>query len=308
MALGQSPDAFNLQGFIDAAVKSGSRRIVIPPGRYRVTPQRREHLGLRNLNDIEIVAQGVELVCTQTTRAVTIAGCNNLTLRGLTIDYDPLPFTQGVITNISPDGRAITVELFEGYPPAAAATNVKFEVFARETRTLREGELRVGPPQVLDARHLRFIKQLPLPDGIERIGDLVVTIAAHAPDGSIPHAVFAEDCAGLTLEAVTLFASPTFGFLEHGCERSTYRRCRVDRRPLESDLKPRGAARLRSLNADAFHSAEAPLGPSIVDCTAQFMGDDAVNIHGHYHLVIGSRGKLLRVLAQRWRSAHGSAG
>lgn len=35
---------FDLQGFIDRAIKDGAKRIVISPGRYRVRPKRREHL------------------------------------------------------------------------------------------------------------------------------------------------------------------------------------------------------------------------------------------------------------------------
>jgi len=39
------------------------------------------------------------------------------------------------------------------------------------------------------------------------------------------------------------------------------------------------------LNADAFHSKHASVGPSIVDCIARFNGDDSVNICGDYHLI-----------------------
>ena len=86
---------FDLQKFVDGAVQAGQKKIVVPPGRYRVTPHDRQHLVLANLHDIEIVADGVEMICTQTTRAVSIANCSNLTLRGLSVDYDPLPYTQG---------------------------------------------------------------------------------------------------------------------------------------------------------------------------------------------------------------------
>ena len=60
---------------------------------------------------------------------------------------------------------------------------------------------------------------------------------------------------------------------------------------------PRGAARTRSLNADAFHSVEALCGPAIIGCTAKFQGDDCVNIHGTYHFVAASEGAVLRVTA-----------
>src|SRR5512138_3846826 len=96
-AVRSKAEPFDLQGFIQREVGSGKQRIVVPPGRYRVAPKNREHLALRGLKDITINAEGVEMVCTETTRALTISCCTNVTLRGLTIDYDPLPFTQGCI-------------------------------------------------------------------------------------------------------------------------------------------------------------------------------------------------------------------
>ena len=129
--------SFDLQGYLDQATQESQTRIVIPPGRYRVTPRNRQHLLLHNLRDIEIIAEDVEMICTETTRAITITHCTNVTLRGLVIDYDPLPFTQGRITGFSADKTLHEIELFEGYPPAATARNFKYEIFRPDTRTLR---------------------------------------------------------------------------------------------------------------------------------------------------------------------------
>jgi hypothetical protein len=60
---------FDLQGFIDAALARGDRTIRVPPGRYRVKPQRAQHLVLRGLNVVVIDCTGVEMICTETTRA-----------------------------------------------------------------------------------------------------------------------------------------------------------------------------------------------------------------------------------------------
>jgi hypothetical protein len=55
---------------------------------------------------------------------------------------------------------------------------------------------------------------------------------------------------------------------------------------------------LRSLDADAFHSKHAITGPTYLQCTARFMGDDCVNICGDYHMIMASQGNELRVLAK----------
>ena len=115
--------AFDLQGFIDREILAGKQRIVVPPGQYRVTPHDRQHLVLRNLKDIQVIADDVEMICTETTRALTISHCTNVTVRGLMIDDDPLPFTQVRISAFGPGKTNAEIELFAGYPPADSARN-----------------------------------------------------------------------------------------------------------------------------------------------------------------------------------------
>jgi hypothetical protein len=290
---------FDLQGFIDGELRAGKKRIVIPPGRYPVTPRHQRHLALRDLHDVEIAADGVEMACTETTQAVSITNCRNVTLRGLVIDYDPLPFTQGRITGFSADKGVHEIELFDGYPPAAAARAFKYEIFRPDTRTLRCDDRYPGRVEVIDARHLRVIHPGGRASDEEQVGDLVVLGAEHAPHGSAPHAVELNRCVNLRLENIRLYSSNCFGFLELNCEGSTYYRCKIDRRAAADDPVRRASPRLRSLNADAFHSKHAVKGPAYIECTARFMGDDCINICGDYHMVMGSSGKRLRVLAKQ---------
>jgi hypothetical protein len=289
---------FDLQGFIDSALTAGQKLVRVPPGRYRVRPHRAQHLVLQGLEDVVIDCTGVEMICTETTRAVTIADCKRLTLRGLAVDYDPLPFTQGRITALSPDKKIHDVKLFPGYPRAPAARNEKYEVFRPDTRVLRRETPHIEKLEVVDDAHLRLTKAGGGPTDPEEVGDIVVINAVHAPGGFAAHAIDCHDCDRVVLEDVTVHASNCFGFLEHDCEATVYRRCRYDRRPPATDLAAR-EPRIRSGNADAFHSKHARIGPRYLECVARFMGDDAVNICGDYHLVMASTGTSLRVLAKR---------
>jgi hypothetical protein len=289
---------FDLQGFVDAGLKAGKQRIVVPPGRYRVKPHDRQHLVLRDLKDITIVADGVEMICTETTRAVTISHCTNVTLRGLVIDYDPLPFTQGRITGFSPDKKVQEVELFEGYPAAGTASNFKYEVFRPDTRTLRCDDRYVEKIEAVDARHLRIFLPHERAVSPEKKGDLIVIGSDYAPHGKMSHAVACTRNVHVRLEGIVVFASDCFGFIEGDCAGSVYDHCRIDRRPAADDPVKRSDPRLRSLNADAFHSNDAVEGPSYLGCVAKFMGDDCINIHGAYHFITHSQGATLRVLAK----------
>ncbi len=295
-----SDTCFDLQGLIDTQIKAGSKRIVVPSGVYRVKPQHGEHLALRDLKDIEIVAENAEMICTETTRAMTIANCRNVTVRGLTIDYDPLPFTQGRIVALAKDKSWLEFEIIDGYPENL---EMRIEIFDSQTGLLKRDTYYGWQPfESLGNRRYRVKKE----DGyqynpqrdIEEIGDILVTNSSDAPGGNIPHAIVCENNIDVELADISLYASNCFGFLEVNCQKSTYRRCKIDRRPLDSDIQPRGLRRLRSLNADAFHSKHAVIGPQILECTAHFQGDDCVNICGDYHMVMKSDGTKLRVLAK----------
>lgn len=289
-----------LPDLIQRQLDAGEKKVVIPPGTYRVAPVKGHHLRLANLKDVEIIADGVEMICTETTRALTIEGCENLTIRGLSIDYDPLPFTQGKIVSISDDTLTHEIELFEDYPPAEAALASKYEIYDPETRLLRFGSYfglsikKVSDRRVSMTIGKNYANQSFRP---ERVGDWVVMSSRHTTGPFIPHAIQADRCENLTLDGVSVYAFG-FGFFETNCSASTYRRCRVDRRPLEEEIAPRQHARLRSLNIDAFHSKHANIGPSYIECEARFMADDGIAINGHYHLITESRGDTLRVIGK----------
>lgn len=289
-----------IQKTIDEALRAGKSEIVLPAGRYEVRPQEGTHLLLENLSDVTIDASGVELVCTETTRAISIKFCTNLTIRGLTVDYDPLPFTQGRIADISADGHTHTIHLFEGYPPAESAIGFKYEIFQSDGETLRFGEYHDVLVEVLNARALRVIKaeSQRWKEGGEQVGDLIVIGSEKVFGGALPHALVAENCRNLELDKITLYASNSFGFLETDCDRTVYRDCRIGRRSPDSDPIVREQPRLRSLNADAYHSKFAVHGPRLLNCSASYQGDDAVNINGSYHLITSASQEILHVLAK----------
>jgi hypothetical protein len=290
---------FDLQGFIDSKAAAGDTTIVIPPGRHLVTPRNRQHLLLRGLRNVVIDGTGAELVCSETTRAITIENCENLTLRGLVIDYDPLPFTQARITAISEDKTRLELETIPGYADLKSA-GTKLETFDPATRELRGRITFYGISLAHHGDNRATLTRLPSPSAssTDRVGDIAVLYHEHAPGGSIPHAIMATDSRGLVFENVTLYSGPTFGFFENSCDGSRYLGCRVDRRPAHLDYTGRAVPRMRSMNADAFHSKNARVGPRYERCTALYNGDDSIAINGDFHFVTEAAGNTLRVLAK----------
>jgi Right handed beta helix region len=287
---------FDLQGFIDAAIKGGSKRMVVPPGRYRVTPKNGCHLVFRELANLEIIADGVEMVCTQTVMAVHFENCHDVHFKGLTVDYDPLPYTEGRITALAPDKSWVEFQVIDGYPDSSLEERI--EIYDPATRELRRETAgwskeitSLGDHRYRAAKHAGY--HFNEKGDTEQIGDILITNNAF-PAKAGGHAIVLTHCAGLKLEDITVYASPSFGFIEGRCDATTYLRCKVDRRAPDDDPVKRGFPRMRSLDADAFHSSEAVKGPAILECTAKFQGDDCVNIHGVYHFVTASRNGALR--------------
>ncbi len=292
----------DLQGFIQSHLDHGNKTIVVPPGRYRVVPQGRVHLRFKNLEDVEVIMKGVEMVCTETTQAVEIADCTRLKISGLTIDYDPLPFTQGRITALGPEKEWLEFELLEGYPENQLERRI--EIFDAAT-----GELKVGtrwdwqPFEKIGNRKYRVWRgpgyQFNPIAVSEQVGDFLVTNNNFAPGGQIPHTIVSHRNTEVVLEDITVYGSNCFSFLEYQCDKTTYLRCRLDRRSPEDDPVEREWMRLRSGNADAFHSVAAKRGPQILSCKASYMGDDGVNIRGYYAMVASAEGNTIRLLGNK---------
>ena len=124
------------------ASKAGPVHIVLnleKNASYRI----KRPLAFRQLHGFELNGNGAQLINTARSGTFAISGCNRLTIRDLTIDYDPLPFTQGTITAFDKQAVDITVKVDPGYPDDAALlaafTDGFFKVMDRRNRALKTG-------------------------------------------------------------------------------------------------------------------------------------------------------------------------
>lgn len=289
--------AFDLQAFIDSKIAQGEKEITLPAGRLRVPMgQNNTHLYFENLEDITLIGNNTELICTETVQAIKFLNCKNFKIQGINIDYDPLPFTQGVITAISGDKSRITVDLLDGYP--TTVINSRVEIFDAESGELATSTY-YGITHNLNAsaRQVIITKTNFHPDfSFEKVGDIAVLDSEG--NRRIPHAVLMDDCTGMILEDVLLYAGTSFGFFERNCSNSKYTGCKVIRRPIEDELVPRALRRMRSNNLDGFHSKHAEIGPNYTQCVAQYNGDDGFAVNGDYHIITETNDNLLIVIGK----------
>ena len=252
-----------------------TKEVVIEPGVYRL-PEK--GLQLSGLSDVSIQAEGVTWMATNPTgSALTLRDCSNLSIQGLTIDYDPLPYTQGKITAFDREERTAEVEIDEGYPLLSDLYLVNrmhlFEPDVLENKPGSPDYYLKGFERLSESRgRITFRDTEPGLDFVN-VGDRV----AFNPRSASAIRVL-ERCSGLSFKDVTLHASPGLGVLVRFAEESgTYENFKIVPGP-----KPEGASeeRLMSTCADAFNAAYTRKGPVLDGCEFAFMGDDSLNLHG----------------------------
>ena len=285
--------AEDFRPIVAEAIKRGDKRIVIPPGEYRIDPTGGggELWMLKGVKDVEIIADGVTMIGTKLMRAVSLQECSGVTLQGLTVDYDPLPFTQGTIVAGSEDGNSIDVKLHAGYPRKPYA---RIDVIDAKTRFRKKGMpfLWGTKGEMIGEDVVRIHRE-----GIAKFavpGDLASLSTGQ--EGGSPHGISIDECERIVFRNVTVFSAPGMGILEADGEGgSTFTSCRIVPGP-----KPAGAteARLLSSSWDAFQSKTIRKGPIVEKCEIRDAGDDSWSVQSSDFVVLKNEGGTM-VLASR---------
>ncbi|AHF94754.1 hypothetical protein OPIT5_25825 [Opitutaceae bacterium TAV5] len=262
-----APDAL-----IRDAIAARQPRLRIPAGVYRLE----KTVEIRNADNLEIDATGVTFIMTSTRQPILrIQESGNLKIHGLTLDYDPLPFTQGTITRA--DSAGIEFRIHDGYP----ALDNDYQRAPTHFFTA-EGRRHPGswdfnrlPLTIISPREGRLRLQSNQPAPLAPGDQLVMD--RRLVDGT--SAVYIRHCTGpVIIEDTTLHASPGLAFVGRYSEDTvTFRRVHIRPGP-----PPPGATRPRLLssNADGINFVQCRRGPVVENCDFSGMGDDSINLHG----------------------------
>lgn len=273
--------------------------VEIPPGRHLL----RRPIAIRDRGGIGIDGGGGTLVQTQPVGVFEIERCRDVVITNLAIDYDPLPFTQGVVTEIDPAGTTVDLAVDPGYRAdatfAARLRHGMFHVLDRERECFAVGgryALQTAAGIAPAAGMLRITlawSSFECGPGQRRLarGDAVVVTA------SGPSALMIRDSDRIGFVDCGLHAAPGFGMMfQGGAGATVLERVRVVPGPPPAGS---GRARLCSTNADGTHFNCVDRGPTIAHCAYKLTGDDPVNVHGFYWFVVGQAGPRVFALSPR---------
>ena len=288
---------FDLKAFIDSEIAQGKKEITLPGGRIRLPETTANtHLAFENWQDVTIFGNNTEIVFTETLQGIRLLNCSNVKIQDFSMDYDPLPFTQAIITSISGNKSQITAQFLDGY--STTVRNSRVEIYDGQSAELTASTYYGVSFQVDELARQVIINKTRFDPAysFEKAGDIVVIDSRGSRN--IPHGILMEGCTDMVLENVTLFSGTAFGFFERYCSNSLYSACQIIRRPIESELVPREMRRMRSINLDGFHSKHARVGPTYTECVVGYNGDDGFAVNGDYHIITETNENQLIVIGK----------
>ncbi len=281
----QKKAAVKLQADINTAIKTGKSGIAIPPGHYRFDPDGPiSWLYLRGVSNFTISGNGVTFWgdgVKKQKSMLLLHECVNVTVRGVSFDYDPYSSTQGKILAIDLDKGTADIAIDPGFP----LPDETWQKYKGSTKTVffdTDGEFIPNRMDwtIIDAplggRNYRVKFQHNFlathPAGV-KAGDKLAL-----PKRQYTTVIHVRDCERCTLEDVTLYGASDLSIYETGgAGAHTYRRCKVIRRP--------GTGRLVAGNADVFRSIKVARGALVEQCEFSFACDDLFNLQNYWWAV-----------------------
>ena len=301
---------FALREYVEACMKAGIKDIALPEGEFLVdkgvavigrkgftikgagadkTTLLFQHLKPILENKSKKVAGGVS-------HGFFIDKCSDFQLRDFSVDFAPLPFVQGTITEVRRNGRELVVKLHKGYPRAHSfftTGNVSgVLIFDGKTRKFKPGVYENYYRCEIIDKDTYLCKNAAYAEwNIDRIkkGDMVAfgfrSICAFRM----------ERCSSFLLENLTVYSAPGMAYYSMYSKNHRYNNIKIIR-----GKKPAGATeeRLLSSVADGFTHRYALTGPVLENSEFSFMGDDSINISSHIHPVVKIDGRKITIAAR----------
>jgi len=288
---GKSDDGPALRKAVVAARSAGpGSRVLLPAGRYALasTPGG-GHLVLDACSDMLIEGQGsVTLVCKTVAAGLVIRNCTNVQVRGVNIDYAPLPYALGTIVATDPPKATFDMKLHAGYPRPDSPIFLKAKYLrgtVRDPKTgklfRKEGDLRAAGVKEIgeglyritvadNAMQTKAGMTAPHP-----IGHYYSLHARATPGGGT--ALYASDSDFVTLDRVNVYASYSHSYLAVGCDGLKMLHCVTEPLP--------ASGRLACNNADSLHCPSNRKGPYLESCRFLRGNDDCANLYSKAYCV-----------------------
>ena len=259
-----------LEGDLKTAIASGQHEFIVPPGEYRFPSS--PGFVLADVSDFTLRATGAYFWSERpqadllgNPQGLNLIRCHNVTVEGLTLDFDPPLWVQGRIIALDVSANTVDIAPDPDFPSPADFGGGQLFFFDPDGALLRQGvpfheglealpggnlRVHVRPGQLHWMNEDAQVQTAFEDASTVRVGDWVVAPFRRG------HAIRMELCESCSLVGCTVYASPGAGITEiGGAGGNCYIRHCLIRKP--------GTRRLWVSTADAFFSALCERGPTL---------------------------------------------
>lgn len=238
---------------------------------------------------IEIEGNGSEFIFHGQLLPFLFEGCNRVTARGFSIDWD-IPFLfQGEVVAINPDegwrdikpfkdgyawdlkGGRLLFPLVDGFSYSELGSTLAFE---KDPKRVAHGAWDIDSrPQQIERREGGILR---IHEVLKHYPPVGTILNSKGPTGENRHApaIHVKSSSNILLEDIVIHHALGMGFLMERTDTATLRNCGVFVRD--------GSDRVVSTTADATHFCNCKGDIVVEDCRFENMLDDGTNVHGTY--------------------------
>ena len=224
--VGGRPDSDDDAGAVFRAAlgrlpRSGGAVLSVPAGTWRFRQAEGVAVSVAGFEDLVIEGAGARLVFAGRARPFVFVGCRAPAVRGVAVDWERAPFSQGEVVGVGAGGMTAEVRVDPEFPVDGSEAVAALGTYDRGTGLTARGGLdaydAVGSVALVGAQRLRlgFTRPLAL-----RPGDTVV----------MRHATYAASafsfawCSQVVVEDVTVHTTPGMGVFADHCSGAAVRR------------------------------------------------------------------------------------
>lgn len=235
-------------------------------------------LHIRGVTNLVLNGQGATLLITNPEiGAVCTENCRGVEVKNFKVDYDPLPYAQGIIHAVNLEESWFELNVDEGFlEPDQPCFERAMSKWGLTVRELADGGRQYGPA-ALFSKHWKktgdriwrfYTKENGYDPALHQAGLNVGEHFIHMAR-NYAQAVAAKNCDQILWENLTIYASPGLAFYPRGTSHHTIRDCHVRVK----------AGRIFSTDADGIHMRGSRGNVLIDGCSFEGMADDAINVH-----------------------------
>ncbi len=286
-------------------------RLVFAPGTYIIekpkTENSQSYFSLAGLDNCVIDGAGAKFVIKNPNHGfLVLTDSRNCLVENIEIDYDPLPWTEGLIRAVDLENNSIDVEVREGFPPPDAdyfsyagvmnwGAALDPEIPGR-FKMRGQNHCYVTKIEKLEGRLFRLAQKTKL-DGPSapnfEVGDRYFLLA-RTSGGNL---FSASRCADITFKNITSYASTSLHYSGLFSERLNYVGCRALIRE----------GRWKGGNADFIHLQQNRVGPWIEGCHVEGISDDSLVFYSRPFYVAETAGARSVALSRAVYASGGRA-